>query len=83
MADGNRLARFGVRHQAVFGILVMQVEHRGDRLGTPAQSAMFHRIGHPLPAQPDLAPIAQATEKLGAGPSWHSWSPCFSDVPDE
>jgi hypothetical protein len=49
----------------------VQVVHAGDCLGRASQGRVFHWIGDALTTKPDLALVAEAFEKLGAGPGWH------------
>ena len=73
VADVDRLAGLGVRHEAVVGVLVLPVEHLGEGLGRTGQRRMGRHVVHPLAAEPHLAaPAAQALEELLAGPRSHA-----------
>src|SRR5215831_7290948 len=74
MADGDRLARLGIRHQAVSRVLVVQVVDVGYRLSPAPERRVLHWIDDALPTKPDLTMVAQAAEKLGAGAGWHYMS---------
>jgi hypothetical protein len=74
VANRDWLAGFGVRHQTIILVLVVEVVHRGDRLCPAAQCRVFQRIDDTLAAKPDFTAVAQAREKLCAGPSRHECS---------
>jgi hypothetical protein len=60
VADGDLLPGLGVRHQALIGMLVVQVEHGGQRFGRAAQGGVIDGIGDSVTPKPDLPAVAQA-----------------------
>ena len=64
VADVDLLARFGVRHQAVVGVLVLQVECGGKTARCACKGGMVGDVGNLFVADPDFAAIGQTFEKL-------------------
>ena len=73
VADVDRLARLGVGHQAVVGVLELAVEHGGQRGGRPGQRRVLGHVVDALVAEPHLALAGPQTlqERLTAAPSPH------------
>lgn len=74
VADVDRLAGLRVGHQAVVGVPVLQIEDLGQGMGGPGQGRMLDHRANLLPADPQLAPVAQSPEELLACPCRHRHS---------
>ena len=55
VAHVDRLARLGIGHEAVVGILVLPVEHRRELMRGPAERGMVDDVVDPLVSEPHLA----------------------------
>ncbi len=75
VADGDRLARLRIRHQADAGVLVLQVVDLGQRLGGAAEAGMLHDIDNALAVDPDLACAAKSLQEFLACPCRHPVPP--------
>ena len=64
VADRDRLAGLRVRHQADLGMLVMEVEDLGQRMGGAAELGMVDDVGNALAVDPDLAGAAKAFQEF-------------------
>ena len=62
VADVDRLARFGIRGQAVVGERVLAVEHAGQRVRRAGERGMPGHVVHALAFEPQ--PACRATESL-------------------
>ncbi len=53
MADIDRFARFGVRHQAYIGFAMLQIKDLGKGMRRPTKCGMAGHIAHLLATHPD------------------------------
>ena len=72
VADVDGLTRLGIRHQAVVGELLLDVEDPRQAAGRTFQLRVRRDVVDAFVAEPDLAIAgAQALQELFPGPSWH------------
>src|SRR5262249_53225893 len=71
VAHVDRLARFGIGHEARGGGLMLQIEESGEGARGARQGGMGGAVAHALAADPDLAIVLEVTQEVLAGARGH------------